>query len=102
MANPPETRNAAHSGRPANFRQNSITKAGTITNSPCAKLIVPEACQSKVKPRAASAAIAPVAVPAITRCRKSLNSAFLLPGSHLHGSGETAVNDELLSGHVAA
>ena len=30
-------------------------KAGSITNSPCAKLIVPEACHSSVKPSAASA-----------------------------------------------
>jgi hypothetical protein len=33
----------------------SIMNAGSITNSPCAKLIVPEACHSKVKPSAASA-----------------------------------------------
>ncbi len=33
----------------------SIMKAGSITNSPCAKLMVPLACHSKVKPSAASA-----------------------------------------------
>ena len=33
----------------------TIMKAGSITNSPWAKLIVPEACHSKVKPKAASA-----------------------------------------------
>ena len=44
---------ASHSGSPAAM-QASIMKAGSITNSPCAKLIVPLACQSKVKPSAAS------------------------------------------------
>ena len=33
----------------------TMMKAGNITNSPCAKLIVPEACHSSVKPSAASA-----------------------------------------------
>ncbi len=32
----------------------SIMKAGSMTNSPCAKLIVPLACQSSVNPSAAS------------------------------------------------
>ena len=41
-------------GKPAAIKP-SIMKAGSITNSPCAKLMVPEACHSKVKPRAASA-----------------------------------------------
>ena len=35
--------------------QNSIANAGSITNSPCAKLIMPAACHSSVKPSAASA-----------------------------------------------
>ena len=48
------TRNASHSGAPAATHA-SIANAGSITNSPCAKLIVPDACQSRVKPRAASA-----------------------------------------------
>jgi hypothetical protein len=42
------------SGRPIALKA-SIMKAGSITNSPCAKLMVPLACQSSVKPRAASA-----------------------------------------------
>jgi hypothetical protein len=33
----------------------SIAKAGSITNSPWAKLMVPDACHSRVKPSAASA-----------------------------------------------
>ena len=33
----------------------TMMKAGNMTNSPWAKLMVPEACQSKVKPSAASA-----------------------------------------------
>ena len=45
---------ASGSGGPAAIRP-SIMKAGSITNSPWAKLIVPEACHSSVKPRAASA-----------------------------------------------
>ncbi len=48
------SRNASHSGAP-NAMQNSIPNAGSMTNSPCAKLIVPDACHSKVKPSAASA-----------------------------------------------
>ena len=34
---------------------NSTKNAGSMTNSPCAKLIVCEVCQSSVKPIAASA-----------------------------------------------
>ena len=33
----------------------SIANAGSMTNSPCAKLMVPEACHNSVKPSAASA-----------------------------------------------
>ena len=36
------------------LKKPSIMKAGSITNSPWAKLIVPLACHSSVKPRAAS------------------------------------------------
>ena len=48
------TTNATQSGAPA-AAHTSIANAGSITNSPCAKLIVPDACQSSVKPSAASA-----------------------------------------------
>jgi hypothetical protein len=41
-------------GAPSEIKPN-IMKAGSITNSPWAKLMVPDACHSKVKPRAASA-----------------------------------------------
>ena len=54
MATAQVTRNASQSGAPAAM-QNSIPNAGSITNSPCAKLIVPDACHSSVKPSAASA-----------------------------------------------
>jgi len=46
--------NASHRGKPAAMPR-IIMKAGSMTNSPCAKLIVPEACQSSVKPSAAKA-----------------------------------------------
>ena len=36
--------------QPPNFIAASAKKAGTITNSPCAKLMVCEVCQSSVKP----------------------------------------------------
>ena len=49
------SRNASQSGASATLRKNSIANAGSITNSPCAKLIVPDACHSSVKPSAASA-----------------------------------------------
>ncbi len=42
------------SGRPIELKA-SIMKAGSMTNSPCAKLIVPLACHSSVKPSAARA-----------------------------------------------
>jgi hypothetical protein len=45
---------ATVSGRPL-CKATTIMKAGNITNSPWAKLIVPEACQSRVKPSAARA-----------------------------------------------
>ena len=48
------TMNDAHSGRP-NDMPISMANAGSMTNSPCAKLMVPAACQSSVKPRAAIA-----------------------------------------------
>ena len=44
----------ASSGMPKAAKP-SMMKAGSITNSPCAKLIVPEACHSSVKPSAATA-----------------------------------------------
>jgi hypothetical protein len=53
-ATPQVARKASGSGSPAAPKA-SITKAGSITNSPWAKLIVPEACHSSVKPSAASA-----------------------------------------------
>ena len=53
-ATPQVQAKAASSGRPSAPKA-SITKAGSITNSPCAKLMVPEACHSSVKPSAASA-----------------------------------------------
>ena len=46
--------NDSHKGAPAAPKA-SIMKAGNITNSPCAKLMVPEACHNSVKPSAASA-----------------------------------------------
>jgi hypothetical protein len=54
---PPAARSArrlSSSGAPSGMNA-SIAKAGSITNSPWAKLIVPEACHSSVKPSAASA-----------------------------------------------
>ncbi len=45
---------ASGNGRPS-FIAISARKAGTITNSPCAKLMVCEVCQSSVKPIAARA-----------------------------------------------
>ena len=48
------TMKAIGSGNP-NAENASIVNAGSITNSPCAKLMVPLACHSRVKPRAASA-----------------------------------------------
>ena len=39
-------------GRPAVLMKNNIRKAGTMTNSPCAKLMVPDACHSSVNPSA--------------------------------------------------
>ena len=48
------SRNASHSGEPTAMK-NSIANAGSMTNSPCAKLITPAACQRSVKPSAASA-----------------------------------------------
>lgn len=44
----------SESGAPKDMKA-SIAKAGSITNSPCAKLMVPLACHSNVKPSAASA-----------------------------------------------
>jgi hypothetical protein len=46
---------ASGNGRPTWLRKNSMMKAGSMTISPSAKLIVPDACQSRVKPRAANA-----------------------------------------------
>ena len=46
---------ASENGRPSHFMPASAKNAGSMTNSPWAKLIVCEACQSKVKPMAASA-----------------------------------------------
>jgi len=48
------TQKLANNGKPAAMHP-IIMNAGNITNSPWAKLIVPEACQSKVKPKAANA-----------------------------------------------
>ena len=45
---------AAQKGRPI-LAAASMKKAGSMTNSPCAKLIVCEVCQSRVKPIATSA-----------------------------------------------
>src|SRR6185503_18742367 len=56
------SRNAIQRGAPIPMK-NRIENAGSITNSPCAKLIVPDACHSSVKPRAARAYMAPAAVP---------------------------------------
>ena len=47
-------RNAIGSGKPIAPKA-SIMNAGSMTNSPWAKLIVPLACHSRVKPSAASA-----------------------------------------------
>jgi hypothetical protein len=48
------SRNAAGNGAPHHANA-SIVNAGSITNSPWAKLMVPEACHSSVKPSAARA-----------------------------------------------
>ena len=45
---------AAQNGSPA-FIAASMKNAGSMTNSPCAKLMVCEVCQSSVKPTATSA-----------------------------------------------
>ena len=49
-----DNRNATSSGAPMAMKP-SIMKAGSITNSPWAKLMVPAACHSRVKPSAARA-----------------------------------------------
>ena len=46
---------AIQNGTPSPFIAINAKKAGSMTNSPWAKLIVCEACQSRVKPTAASA-----------------------------------------------
>ena len=46
---------AATNGTPSHCMAISARKAGTITNSPCAKLMVCEVCHSSVKPIAARA-----------------------------------------------
>ena len=46
---------ATENGRPSHFMPASAKNAGSITNSPCAKLMVCEVCHSSVKPIAASA-----------------------------------------------
>ena len=48
------SKKASGSGAPIEAKA-SIMKAGSITNSPCAKLIVPLACHKSVKPSAANA-----------------------------------------------
>ena len=48
------TRMAAQKGRPKCIAA-SIRKAGSMTNSPCAKLMVCDVCQSSAKPTATSA-----------------------------------------------
>src|ERR1700712_4945961 len=63
--------NAARSGIP-NDENASIVKAGSITKSPGAKLIVPDACHISVKPSAATAYMLPVARPDSSSCRKSV------------------------------
>jgi hypothetical protein len=45
----------AQSGRPKSLTASRISTAGSMTNSPWAKLIVCEVCQTSVKPIAASA-----------------------------------------------
>ena len=51
---PTATINDAHNGKPKDMPIN-IAKAGSMTNSPCAKLMVPAACHKSVKPSAAIA-----------------------------------------------
>ena len=46
---------APRNGTPNHFMAISARKAGTMTNSPCAKLMVCDVCHSSVKPIAASA-----------------------------------------------
>ena len=46
---------AATNGTPSQRMAISARKAGTMTNSPCAKLMVCEVCHSSVKPIAARA-----------------------------------------------
>jgi hypothetical protein len=47
------TQKLTNKGMPAS-KHPIIMNAGNMTNSPWAKLIVPEACQSNVKPKAAN------------------------------------------------
>jgi len=78
-----------------------MRKAGTMTNSPWAKLIVPDACHSSVQPM-----------------RERVDRARCRPGNHQMKEvaqaslpfrriaiyivpGKTAVDDDLLSGHVS-
>jgi hypothetical protein len=49
------TSSAAGNGKPPNFIAASTKNAGSITNSPCAKLMVCEVCHSSTKPTATSA-----------------------------------------------
>ena len=53
-ATPHDNKKAKVRGRPW-CSMMTITNAGSMTNSPWAKLMVPEACHSKVKPKAAKA-----------------------------------------------
>ena len=46
---------ASENGRPSHFMPASAKNAGSITNSPCAKLMVCDVCHSSVKPMAARA-----------------------------------------------
>ena len=49
------TSSASGKDRPPNFIAASTKNAGSMTNSPCAKLIVCEVCHSSTKPTATSA-----------------------------------------------
>ncbi len=49
------TTHAGQKRQPKNFIAARMKKAGSITNSPCAKLMVCEVCHSSVKPTATRA-----------------------------------------------
>jgi hypothetical protein len=68
-------RKASQQRQPGGHEGPIMMKAGSITNSPCAKLMVPLACHSSVKPRRPAHRWLPVAKPLKNSWRKSVMEA---------------------------